>query len=169
MSDMAALFERTPRTDAFWRAYAEASGADGGYDVVAFGDAPAMATELAKLVLAGPKRATAGLARDFGEGPGQEPMPVVGGHVVLVDGAGEPRAVWRTVEVRIGPLDSVDEAFARDEGEGKRTREDWLAMHRRFFGRQAGRQGFAMHDGIETVFERFAIVWPREAADGQDR
>ena len=166
MADTSDLFHRTPRTDAFWRAYAEATDASGSYDVVAFGDSPAMATELANLVLAGTKRATAGLARDFGDGPGQEPTPVVGGCVVLVDGTGEPRAVWRTTEVRVGPLDSVDESFAWDEGEGERTRDDWLAMHRRYLARQAERDGFAFHDGIETVFERFRIVWPPEAADG---
>ena len=164
--DIADLFQRTPATDAFWRAYAEASGARGGYDVVAFGDSPDMATELAELVLGGQKRATAGLARDFGDGPEQEPLPVVGGHVVLVDGTGAPRAVWRTTEVRIGSLDSVDGSFAWNEGEGERTRDDWLAMHRRYFARQAEREGFAFHDGIETVFERFRIVWPPEAADG---
>ena len=161
MAEIAAPHERTPATDAFWRAYAEASGRSGPYDVVALGDSPAMATELAALVLNGPKRATAGLARDFQD----EPMPVVGGHVVLVDGAGTPRAVWRTVEVRVGPLDSVDEAFAWDEGEGERTRNDWLLMHRSFFARQAEREGFAMHDAIATVFERFRVVWPPEAAD----
>ena len=162
---MASLFERTPRTDAFWRAYAGATGTGSTYDVVAFGDCPAMATELAELVLAGPKRATAGLARDFGEAEGKEPMPVVGGHVILVDGEGRPRAVWRTTEVRTGPLDSVDEAFAWDEGEGERTRADWLRMHRAFFARQAAVEGFAMRDGIETVFERFTIVWPTGVPD----
>ena len=154
-------FERTPLTDAFWRDYAEATGAEGHYDVVAFGDGARMANDLAQLVLTGPKRATAGLLRDFED----EPMPVVGGHVVLIDGAGTPRAVWRTTEVRVGPLDSVDEGFAWDEGEGERTRADWLRMHRRFFARQAAEEGFAMHDGIETVFERFTVVWPRGAAD----
>jgi hypothetical protein len=40
-----------------------------------------------------------------------------------------------------------------------------LDAHRRYFGRQAAREGFVMHDGIETVFERFEIVWPPELAD----
>ena len=59
----------------------------------------------------------------------------------------------------------MDEHFAWDEGEGERTREWWLAAHRRFFGRCAEAQGFQMHDEIETVFERFAVVWPAEIAD----
>jgi uncharacterized protein YhfF len=155
---------RSVLTDEFWRGYREAAGLrHDAYDVVAFGDGAGMATELAELTVAGTKRATAGLVRQFG--PGGEPPPVVGGYVVLLDGDDRPRAIWRTTEVRTGPLNSVDERFAWDEGEGERTREWWLSAHRRFFERRAVAQGFAMHDEIETMFERFEVVWPPEIAD----
>jgi uncharacterized protein YhfF len=155
---------RSALTDEFWRGYRKAAELQhDDYDVVAFGDGPEMATELAELTVAGIKRATAGLVRQFG--PGGEPPPVVGGHVVLLDGADRPRAIWRTTEVRTGPLNSVDERFAWDEGEGERTREWWLSAHRRFFARRSAAQGFEMHDEIETMFERFEVVWPPEIAD----
>jgi uncharacterized protein YhfF len=155
---------KTPATDSFWRAFRAAAGLDHDrYDVVAFGDGAAMADALADLVVNGPKRATAGLLRDFTIGG--EMMPEVGGHVVVIDGKGEPRCIWRTTEVTIKPLIEVDDAFAWDEGEGDRTRDDWLDGHRRYFSRQAAREGFAFHDRIETVFERFAVVWPPEVAD----
>jgi uncharacterized protein YhfF len=155
---------RSALTDEFWRAYRDAAGlGHDNYDVVSFGDGAEMATELAELTVAGIKRATAGLVRQFG--PDGEAAPVLGGFVVLLDGAGNPRAIWRTTELRIGPLNSVDEQFARDEGEGDRTRDWWLAAHRRFFARRAAAEGFQMHDKIETVFERFEIVWPAEIAD----
>jgi uncharacterized protein YhfF len=155
---------RSVLTDEFWRGYRKAAGLDHDeYDVVTFGDGPAMATALAELTVAGIKRATAGLVRQFG--PGGEAPAVVGGYVVLLDGANQPRAIWRTTEVRIGPLNSVDERFAWDEGEGERTRDWWLSAHRRFFSRRAAAEGFAMHDEIETMFERFEIVWPAEIAD----
>ena len=155
---------RSGLTDEFWRRYRAAAGLHHDvYDVVAFGDGPSMATELAELAVAGIKRATAGLVRQFG--PDGEPPPVLGGYVVLLDGTNRPRAIWRTTEVRVGPLNSVDERFAWDEGEGERTREWWLAAHRRFFGRYAAAHGFRMHDEIETMFERFEIVWPPEIAD----
>ena len=155
---------RSVVTDEFWRAYRNAAGLDHDrYDVVAFGDGAEMATELAELTVAGIKRATAGLVRQFG-GDG-EAAPVLGGFVMLLDGAGRPRAIWRTTELRTGPLNSVDEKFAWDEGEGDRTRDWWLSAHRRYFGRRAAQQGFQMHDEIETVFERFEIVWPPEIAD----
>jgi uncharacterized protein YhfF len=155
---------RSALTDEFWRAYRTATGLDhDDYDAVAFGDSTEMATELAELVVAGVKRATAGLVRQFG--PHGEPPPAVGGYVVLLDGADRPRAIWRTTSFRVGPLNSVDERFAWDEGEGERTREWWLAAHRRFFERRAAEQGFQMHDQIETMFERFEVVWPPEIAD----
>jgi uncharacterized protein YhfF len=158
--------KRSALTDEFWRGYRDAAGLHhDDYDVVAFGDGPEMATDLAELTVAGIKRATAGLVRQFG--PGGEPPAVVGGYVVLLDGADRPRAVWRTTEVRIGPLNSVDERFAWDEGEGERTRAWWLSAHRRFFERRAAAQGFRMHDEIETMFERFEIVWPPEIADAR--
>jgi len=158
------MSEKTPQVQAYWSDYKAAAGIDHDrYDVVPFGDSPAMADELADLVINGPKRATAGLARDFG--PGGEPMPAVGEHVVVIDGQGSPRCIWRTTDVAVKPLIEVDNAFAWDEGEGDRSRDYWLRAHRGFFSRQAAREGFEFHDRIETVFERFAVVWPPELAD----
>jgi uncharacterized protein YhfF len=87
----------------------------------------------------------------------------VGGHVVVVDGRGEPMSIFQTTEVRVAPLSSVDDAFAWDEGEGDRTRDWWLAAHAEFFTRQAANEGFEFHPDIETVFERFKVVWPDTA------
>ena len=155
---------KTDATDAFFRAFKADAKIDAErYEVVAFGDSVASADELLELVLAGIKRATAALARDYGEG--KEPLPAVGDHVVLVDGHNKPRCVWRTTEIEVKPLIAVDDAFAFDEGEGDRTRDWWLDAHRREFTREAGRKGFEMHDEIQTVFERFTIVWPRLFAD----
>lgn len=155
---------KTPATDRFWRAFVAASGEHtADYVVVAFGDTAEMMDELLDLVLAGRKRATASLVRDYP--PGREPMPRVGDFVVVVDSVGEPRCIWRTTEITVKPLIEVDDAFAWDEGEGDRTRADWLSNHRAYFAAQATREGFEMSDAIETVFERFAIVWPPEVAD----
>jgi uncharacterized protein YhfF len=155
---------KTPKTDAYWAAFRAATGHPGGwYDVVEFGDSAEMMNELAALVAAGTKRATAGLLRDFASG--DPPVPRVGDHAVVIDGQGNPVCIYRCTGIRIGPLSSVDERFAWDEGEGDRSRAWWLDAHRRFFTRQAAREGFAMHDEIETVFERFTVIWPPELAD----
>ncbi len=155
---------KTPATDAAWQAFVAAAKPDAAdYDAVMFGDSPALADALLDLVLAGTKRATACLLRDVTVAG--EPMPTVGGYVVVVSSAGVPGCIWRTTDVVVKPLIDVDAAFAWDEGEGDRTRADWLASHRRYFARQAEREGFAFDDAIETVFERFTVVWPPDAAD----
>ena len=155
-----------PAVQELWHAYVAATGADAGSlgAVVQFGDSPAMADELLELVLSGPKRATAGLLSDFTRAG--EPVPAVGGHWIVTDGAGTPCAVLQTTEIRVGPLDGVDDAFAWDEGEGDRTRNWWLAAHRRYFRRQGQRLGSAFDEAAEpVVFERFRVVWPPAHAD----
>ena len=155
---------RSPEVETFWQAFCCARGvAEQGYDVGRMGDGPELAEELLALVLRGPKRATAYLLRDVEQGG--ETMSRVDGHVVVLDGADRPRAIWRTRTVDVKPLDQVDSAFAWDEGEGDRTRADWLAMHNRYFAAQAAAQGFAFEKAMPTVFERFTLVWPPEHAD----
>ncbi|TQN43300.1 uncharacterized protein YhfF [Blastococcus colisei] len=150
---------------AMWHAYAAATGrpADEELPVERFGDGAALADELIGLVLAGTKRATAALVTDFLDDG--EPLPRIGGHWVACDGAGAPRAILRSVDLRLGPLASVDDAFARDEGEGDRTRDSWLREHERYFRRTEAAHGRQWSDDAEVLFERFRVVWPPEIAD----
>ncbi len=128
-----------------------------------FGDSPELADELLAYVLGGTKRATAGLVAEYvADG---DRLPRVGDHWVVCDGAGAPRVVLRTIELRVGPLSSVDAQFAWDEGEGDRTLESWLDGHRRFFRRSCERIGRPFSDELEVCFERFRVVWPPEHAD----
>ena len=86
-------------------------------------------------------------------------MPEVGDLWIAADGSGRPRAVIRTLEVRIGPLSSVDDAFAWDEGEGDRSRSMWLADHEAFFRRQMAGLGLEFDPDMSTIFERFEVVY----------
>jgi uncharacterized protein YhfF len=151
---------------ALWREYAAAHRREATEELPAverFGDSAALADELVGLVLAGTKRATAGLVADFTDAG--EPLPRIGGTWVACDGSGRPRCVLRSVELRLGRLDSVDDAFAWDEGEGDRTRASWLAGHERYFRRTQAARGAEWSDDLEVVFERFRVVWPPEVAD----
>ena len=155
----------TPAAEAFWQAYVAHAGPQAdGYEVATFGDSAEMADALLELVVEGTKRATASLVRNF-EAAG-EPLPRIGGHAVALDADGTPVLIWRTVDVRIGPLVSCDAAFAWDEGEGDRTLADWLDGHRRYFERQAQHSGFTFDETTTpVVFERFRVVWPMTIAD----
>src|SRR5215510_960272 len=158
------MLPRSPDTEAFWQGFSRYAGVDhDNYVVGSFGDSSKMATELADLVMTGIKRATASLARDYGED--REPMPKPGDFVMMLDGDGHPRFIWRTIEITIKPLSEVDDVFAWDEGEGDRTREWWLDAHRRYFGRRASREGFEFNDHALIVFERSEVVWPLDVAD----
>ena len=131
----------------------------------AFGDSGDLADELLAFVERGTKRATAGSIAEYEAE--KEPIPQPGAYFGLLDGRGRGRFVMQTTEVSVGRLDSVDAAFAWDEGEYDRTRESWLDGHRRYFLRQ----GIVNPDALELVFERFRVVWPIEdkrnqSADG---
>jgi uncharacterized protein YhfF len=128
-----------------------------------FGDSAALSDELLGLVLHGPKRATAASVEEYLHTG--EPLPRIGSHWVAHDGDGRPRAVIRSIELRIGPLDSVDAQFAWDEGEDDRSLESWLRHHRRYFQRLLPSIGLEFHEQMETMFERFRVVWPPEYAD----
>ncbi|HYP45367.1 MAG TPA: ASCH domain-containing protein [Propionibacteriaceae bacterium] len=150
--------------EAMWRAYCANHPEGEGWtldNVSAFGDSVELADELIGLVVRGVKRATASLVRDYPAE--QEPLPRIGGHWVACDGSGTPRVVLRTVELRLGTADSVQEAFAWDEGEGDRSRTAWLASHRGYWQRTLAARGEHWHPSDEVVFERFAVVWPPEA------
>jgi uncharacterized protein YhfF len=155
---------RTPEVEAYWQAYRRARGVpEQPYDVCRMGDSAGMGDQLLQIILNGPKRATACLLRDVEAGG--EVMATVGGHVVVLDGRNTPRAIWRTRTVEVKPLDRVDDAFAWDEGEGDRTRADWLALHTRYFARRAEAEGYTFDPSMPAVFERFIVVWPPEHAD----
>jgi len=122
-----------------------------------FGDSVELADELIALVLDGPKRATAGsVAEDEHEG---EALPQVGDLEIVTDGSMRPRAVLRYTDVRIGPLSSVDDAFAWDEGEGDRSRTYWLDAHTRFFSRFLPTIGIAFDPDMATIFQRFDVLY----------
>lgn len=148
---------------AYLAAHPDAATLAPEYSVEFYGDSVELADELIGLVIAGGKRATAGLVDDFrDEGV---PLPRVGSHWIACDGSGAPRVVQRSIELRIGPIESIDDAFAWDEGEGDRTRSDWLDGHRRFFTRTLAARGIVFDESQPVLFERFRVVWPPELAD----
>lgn len=142
----------------FWDRYLETSGDTGtASDVACFGDSPAMADELLELVINGPKRATAGSMLEYEVEGLATPQP--GERWIACDGSGRPRAVLRTTEVDVAPMSSVDDRFAWDEGEGDRTRDDWLRGHTAYFKRRFAELGATFHPDIEVCFERFEVVY----------
>ncbi|MHA7133920.1 ASCH domain-containing protein [Oerskovia turbata] len=158
----------TAAGDAFWADYAaahpEAVALCGEYTVERFGDSPALADALLREVTHGAKRATAELASEFAARG--DALPRVGSHWVACDGAGRPRVILRSTELRLGTYGSVDAAFAWDEGEDDRSLESWRREHRKYWIRTCAARGAEWSEDDEIVLERFQVVWPPALADG---
>jgi uncharacterized protein YhfF len=88
--------------------------------------------QLVDAVLRGEKTATAGLLEEY-EADGTKPEPP-GTHAALLGFADDPVAVIEVTESRVVPAEEIDEQFARDEGEGYESVEDWRRAHESFFG-----------------------------------
>ena len=117
-----------------------------GLETFSFGDNPALADELAALVLAGKKTATCWAASDG-------LLTEIGKRTVVLSGSGRPLAVIETVELERRRFGEVDAAFARDEGEGDGSLAHWRDAHRAYFTR-LGR--FA--EDMPLYCERFRVV-----------
>lgn len=153
--------------EALWADYAHAHPetvhACPEYTVENFGDSFRLADELLDKVLRGVKRATSELVSEF-RARGDD-LPRVGSHWIACDGAGVPRIVIRSTELRIAAFRDVDAAFAFDEGEDDRSLESWRSEHRRYWERGCAARGDVWSEQDEIVLERFRVVWPRELAD----
>jgi uncharacterized protein YhfF len=132
-------------------------------EVVCFGDSPDLADELGSFIIDGSKRATASLVAGYVAAG--EALPPLGAYWVCCDGSGQPRAILRTTELRLGPFGSVDTQFAWDEGEYDRTLQTWLDGHRSAYEKQCARLGIEFSEELEVCFERFVLVWPPDLAD----
>ncbi len=89
--------------------------------------------QLVDAVLRGEKTATAGLLEEY-EAEGEQPE-AIGAHCVLLGYEDQPVAVIELTESKVVPAGEIDEVFARDEGEGFESVEDWRVAHERFFDR----------------------------------
>jgi uncharacterized protein YhfF len=88
----------------------------------------ALRRQLIDAVLCGEKTATAGLGNI-------EPPALVGERFVLQGYDDEPVGVVEVTEARIVPAGEIDEQFARDEGEGFASVDEWRVAHEQFFDR----------------------------------
>jgi uncharacterized protein YhfF len=88
---------------------------------------------LVDAVLEGRKTATSGLWEDYvAEGVA---LDSPGDRCVLVGYEDEPVAIVEITEARLVSAAEIDEQFARDEGEGFESADDWQVAHEQFFER----------------------------------
>ncbi len=151
---------RTEAIEAFWLDYQRTCGIEvEGFSASALGHTRALADALAELVLSGVKRAHATPLRDFQKD--LEPLPQPGEHLVVLDGAGEPRAIVRATHVEMRYFNEIDDTFTFEAGEGDLTLRWWLTAHRQDYAERGAVEGFEAHERMELVLEHFERVWPQ--------
>lgn len=146
---------------AFWeRARADTSSLpESPPEAWAFGATPEQADDLLDLVLSGVKTATASSLWDY-QATG-DAVPESGELSIVLDGSGSPRAVLRTVDVRIVPFEEVSAEHAHAEGEGDRTLGHWREVHERFWrAHSENPRGF--EPGMPVVCELFQVIHPTQ-------
>jgi uncharacterized protein YhfF len=123
-----------------------------GLRVMEIGTPGEQRSRLNGLILAGRKKATAGLLSEYAtEG---EEIEQVGERLPLVDDDGKPVALLEITGVQIHRFADVPWEFAASEGEGDTSIEEWRDGHRRFFERV----GTPVDDDSQIVCISFELV-----------
>ena len=149
-----------PSIAAFWQDFCTEMGEDRSarfFEAFHFHDNEAGANELVQLVLAGVKRATAGLVWTY-ESAGVSP-PKPGALSVVTYWDGKPACVIETLEIEVVPFEQVTAEFAASEGEGDGSLAYWRHVHWAYFGRECARIGRAPSQVMPVVSERFSVIY----------
>jgi uncharacterized protein YhfF len=144
----------------FWQDFAATQAADPTprfLEAFYFDNNESSANELAALVLARRKRATAALL--WSHETESKPLPKTGDLSIVTDFAGKPICIIETLKVEVVPFENVSKEFAATEGEGDGSLEYWRAAHEAFFGRECKRIGRTPHARMPVVCEQFRVVF----------
>ncbi len=154
-----------PRYCEFWEAFAATRSVDPTprfLEAFYFDDNEPSANELARLVIAGRKRATAALLWVHDAEHKRVPQP--GDLSIVTDFSGAELCVIETTRVDIVPFAEVSAEFAAIEGEGDGSLAYWRRAHEAFFGRECQRIGRRPEPAMPVVCERFDVVFKCLAA-----
>ncbi len=147
------------RYEPFWQAFAETQAVDPTprfLEAFYFDVNEASANELAALVLAGRKRATASLLWAYEHD--QEPLPEPGDLSIVTDYDGTPRCVIETKAVEVVPFVDVSAEFAAIEGDGSLAY--WRDVHDVYFAGECARIGCTPTPRMPVICERFRVLYP---------
>lgn len=143
-----------------------------GLPAFGFAEPGRLRDELTVLVLAGVKIATSSLVADYViDG---ELMPVVGARALVYDSIQRPVAIIVTTALRLATIGTVDDEFARAEGEGFADSSAWRIAHERYWNshlpeyrRGLGDPDFALDFSTPVVCEWFRLVARVDPTSGE--
>ena len=151
---------------AFWAGFESVAGSDVSarfYESFHFGDSKSLADELAALVVAGTKRATASLLWSYEADA--KPMPKPGHLSIVEQWSGEPVCIIETAFVEVLPFEQVGPEFAAREGEGDGSLEYWRTGHWAYFARECARIGKKPSTSMPVACESFKVVYREHAPE----
>jgi uncharacterized protein YhfF len=153
----------------FWEEFLKSTESNGNcdFEIDEYGDNPKLRDELVGLILEGKKTASCGSLFHY-EYDG-DPLPVVGGRKILVDGSGAPVCVVETTEVFLEKFKNIKEDFAYEEGEGDRSLANWREGHWRYFSRVLSAIGGEVSEDMMLVCERFKMIYKSDANKASER
>ena len=153
----------TAKSKAYWAEFIQSLAAQDPRrtvqpDAFGFGGEGEIADELAALVLAGKKRATASLPVEYTSI--QAPLPKAGDLSIILDGHGDPVGIIERISVDLVPFSEVGAEFSAHEGEGDGSLRYWREAHTWYFGRVCEELGGKLEDSTPVLCQRFKLVWP---------
>ena len=122
-----------------------------------FGDFAELAETLGQLIFMGNKTATCSALWQW-QAEGEQP-PVAGTRTIVLDGSNKRLCLIEVTEVTIRAYSEIDEAFAKEEGEGDGTLTDWRRGHWDFFTRTLKSINREPSEDMPLVCERFKVIY----------
>lgn len=117
------------------------------------------ANECVNLVKKGVKKATSNSL--LGLQYRNETLPKIGDYAVVTNWEREAQCIIETTKVRLKPFFSIDEAYARLEGEGDKSLDYWKNTHWDYYTRELEAFGRVPRDSMIIVCQEFEKVFER--------
>lgn len=128
-------------------------------NVIHFCDNETDANECAELVKKGTKRATSDSL--LGLQYRKETLPKIGDFIVVTDWEGKAQCIVRLTKVLFKPYFSIDQEYAKLEGEGDKSLEYWKRVHWEYYTRELEPFGRVPRDSMIIVCQEFEKVFER--------
>ena len=124
--------------------------------VDAYGDSESLSNELLALIRSGRKRAGTGLL--WLHEHLNEPIAQAGEIEIVINYAGVPSVITRTVSSKVIPFNEVTAKYAAIEGEGDGSLQHWRQAHWAYFSRECQRIGRISNQSMPVVCSIFEIL-----------
>jgi uncharacterized protein YhfF len=115
------------------------------------------ANESVKLVMKGIKKATS--LSLLGLQSRKESLPKIGDFMVITDWSGTAKCIVKTTTVKLKPFFSIDEDYAKKEGEGDKSLAHWKKTQWDFYTRELEKFNRLPRESTIVVCQEFEKVF----------